>query len=60
MGWRRPDSNDDRRLHEIIRSRTKHNGRIPVKNRTRVSSIYKKEILTVLVMGINKSDTINF
>ena len=31
-----------------------------VKTRTRVSSIYKKEILTVLVMGINKSDTIIF
>lgn len=31
-----------------------------VKTRTRVSSIYKKEILTVLVMGINKSDTIVF
>lgn len=26
----------------------------------RVSSIYKEEILTVLVMGINKSDTIVF
>ncbi len=31
-----------------------------VKTRTRVSSIYKEEILTVLVMGINKSDTIIF
>lgn len=30
------------------------------KTQTHVSSIYKKKVLTVLVMGINKSDTIIF